>query len=93
MDESDDEDIEEGSMSGGEEYAELEIDPEDHKTLDALAPSAQEGNKTLADLIFAQMQGGAVSQGIEEEGESTVQHLHVTRAHYRRGTPRSTQRS
>ena len=46
-----------------------EIDPEDHATLDALAPAAHgEGGKTLADLIFSKMEGGAVTQGIEEEG-------------------------
>ncbi|KAK1925808.1 Bystin-domain-containing protein [Papiliotrema laurentii] len=65
-----DDDVDEGSVSGGEEYADLEIDPEDHATLDALAPAAHgEGGKTLADLIFSQMQGGAVSQGIDEEDE------------------------
>ena len=47
-----------------------DIDPEDHKTLDALAPAAHgEGSKTLADLIFSKMEGGAVTQGMEDEEE------------------------
>lgn len=52
----DDEDFgDEDDVSGGEEEAELDIDPEDHATLDALN---QGQGKTLADLIFAQMQNG-----------------------------------
>ena len=77
---SDDEDLEdrddEADMSGGEEYAELAIDPEDHATLDALnrggGEGADEGNaggRTLADLIFSKMEGGAVSRGAEDEDE------------------------
>ena len=46
------------------------IDPEDHATLDALAP--EPSGRTLADLIFNKMAGGAASKGIdaEEEGEA-----------------------
>ncbi|ODO05205.1 essential nuclear protein 1 [Cryptococcus wingfieldii CBS 7118] len=74
---SDDEDEEfsDGDVSGGEEYAELQIDPADHATLDALnrgegADAEEPGEpKTLADLIFSQMEGGAVSKGVEEEHE------------------------
>lgn len=69
----------------GEAYNQ-EIDPEDHATLDALAPAAHgEGGKTLADLIFSKMEGGAVTQGIEEEGEPQA----GMSADYRRGTTRS----
>lgn len=47
-----------------------EIDPEDHATLDALAPGAEAaGGKTLADMIFDKMQGGAVSQGLDDDGK------------------------
>jgi essential nuclear protein 1 len=90
---SDDEDLEDrdddGDMSGGEEYAELAIDPEDHATLDALngQNEANAGGRTLADLIFSKMEGGAVSRGIDEdeEGMSTIlasrrirsRHLHL----------------
>ena len=53
-----------------------EIDPEDHATLDALGPAAYGdglvGGRTLADMIFSKMEGGAVSKGIEEEGGSFV---------------------
>ncbi|WVQ80698.1 hypothetical protein IAT38_002803 [Cryptococcus sp. DSM 104549] len=89
---SDDEDagdISDGDVSGGEEYAELQIDPADHATLDALnrggdgrtgliagegpagaaAGEEDEGPKTLADLIFSKMEGGAVSKGAEDEYE------------------------
>lgn len=49
------------------------IDPEDHATLDALngQTEAGGGGRTLADLIFSKMEGGAATQGIddEEEGE------------------------
>ncbi len=48
-----------------------EIDPEDHATLDALAPNIQGeagSGRTLADIIFSKMEGGAVTRGIEEEG-------------------------
>ncbi|RSH91038.1 snoRNA-binding rRNA-processing protein [Saitozyma podzolica] len=72
MDSDEEEDFEEGDVSGGEEYAELDIDPADHATLDALAapaPGDGAGSKTLADLIFSKMEGGAVTQGIDEEGE------------------------
>ncbi|GFZ45097.1 Uncharacterized protein JCM24511_02823 [Saitozyma sp. JCM 24511] len=72
MDSDEEEDFEEGDVSGGEEYAELDIDPADHATLDALAapaPGEGGGSKTLADLIFSKMEGGAVTQGIDEEGE------------------------
>ncbi|WVF68914.1 hypothetical protein IAT40_003688 [Kwoniella sp. CBS 6097] len=76
------EDFDEGDVSG-EEYAELEIDPADHATLDALnanaggasgsgaGPSTEqgEGGQTLADIIFSKMQGGAVSKGLEDEDE------------------------
>lgn len=52
---SDDDDEDFGDdVSGGEEEAELDIDPEDHATLDALGKQGQ--GKTLADLIFAQME-------------------------------------
>lgn len=49
-----------------------EIDPADHATLDALNPAASgsgsgTGGRTLADMIFDQMQGGAVSKGIDED--------------------------
>lgn len=58
-------------VSGGEEEAELEIDPEDHATLDALnagaggAEGPAEGGQTLADLIFAKMASQPV---VEDEG-------------------------
>ncbi|WWC96175.1 hypothetical protein V866_003042 [Kwoniella sp. B9012] len=76
-DDEDEEEFEEGDVSG-EEYAELEIDPADHATLDALnAGHNQAGTtdepgeppKTLADLIFSKMEGGAVSKGLEDEDE------------------------
>lgn len=70
IDSDGDDDIEDGEMSGGEEYAELEIDPADHATLDALvAPGQEAGSRTLADMIFDKMQGGAVTQGMDDEGE------------------------
>ncbi|KAK8858655.1 hypothetical protein IAR55_002884 [Kwoniella newhampshirensis] len=83
-DEGSDEDFGDGDVSG-EEYAELEIDPEDHATLDALNPGHNAGaasgsasgyqgeengeGRTLADIIFSKMQGGAVSKGLEDEDE------------------------
>ncbi|WVR06441.1 hypothetical protein IAU60_003472 [Kwoniella sp. DSM 27419] len=73
-DDEEDEDFDEGEVSG-EEYAELEIDPADHATLDALNPGPgagageEGGEQTLADLIFSKMQGGAVSKGAEDEDE------------------------
>ncbi|WWC70841.1 uncharacterized protein I206_104793 [Kwoniella pini CBS 10737] len=75
-DDEDEEEFEEGDVSG-EEYAELEIDPADHATLDALnagnnargSDEPGEPPKTLADLIFSKMEGGAVSRGIEDEDE------------------------
>lgn len=48
------------------------IDPEDHATLDALngqSEAAAAGGRTLADLIFSKMEGGAVSQGVDEDEE------------------------
>ena len=47
------------------------IDPEDHATLDTLAlgEEAGSGSRTLADMIFSKMQGGAASHEMEEEGE------------------------
>lgn len=82
---SDDEDLEdrddEDDVSGGEEYAELAIDPEDHATLDALngQSAANEGGRTLADLIFSKMEGGAVSRGADDddEGASTSHLVHI----------------
>lgn len=59
----------------------MHIDPADHATLDALnrgsgtAPMGQDQGeedgepKTLADMIFSKMQGGAVSRGVEDERE------------------------
>ncbi|WRT67870.1 uncharacterized protein IL334_004844 [Kwoniella shivajii] len=76
-DDEDEEEFDDGEVSG-EEYAELEIDPADHATLDKLNagqsndPTSQdqgEPPKTLADLIFSKMEGGAVSRGIEDEDE------------------------
>ncbi|WWC62668.1 uncharacterized protein I303_105265 [Kwoniella dejecticola CBS 10117] len=75
-DDEDEEDFDEGDVSG-EEYAELEIDPADHATLDALNGGNSAGRsdepgeppKTLADLIFSKMEGGAVSKGLEDEDE------------------------
>ncbi|WWC88467.1 uncharacterized protein L201_003378 [Kwoniella dendrophila CBS 6074] len=76
-DDEDEDDFEEGDVSG-DEYAELEIDPEDHATLDALnqgqnnaggSEEPGEPPKTLADLIFSKMEGGAVSKGLEDEDE------------------------
>lgn len=47
------------------------IDPEDHATLDTLALGAEagSGNRTLADIIFSKMQGGAATSAMDEEGE------------------------
>ncbi|WVN85126.1 uncharacterized protein L203_100268 [Cryptococcus depauperatus CBS 7841] len=78
-DDEDDEEFSDGEISG-EEYAELQIDPEDHATLDALnrgnglglASGEEEDNgevRTLADVIFSKMEGGAVSKGVEDEYE------------------------
>ncbi|RXK35737.1 essential nuclear protein 1 [Tremella mesenterica] len=67
-----DEEIQEGSEYGDREYGDLEIDPADHATLDALGPSAamgEAGGRTLADIIFSKMQGGAISRGMEDEDE------------------------
>lgn len=68
-DEEDGDEFEDGDVSGGEEEAELEIDPEDHATLDALGSGAQQqqAGKTLADLIFAKMEGGAQPE-VEDDG-------------------------
>lgn len=54
-------------VSAGEEEAELEIDPEDHATLDALAPGEgpAAGGQTLADIIFAKM---AAAPAVEDDG-------------------------
>lgn len=56
-------------VSGGEEEAELEIDPEDHATLDALnagnGEGPAEGGQTLADIIFAKMASAPV---VEDDG-------------------------
>ncbi|ORX37340.1 Bystin-domain-containing protein [Kockovaella imperatae] len=59
-DEEKDEDAEDSDV-------ELDIDPEDHATLDALAP--EQNGRTLADIIFNKMAGGAVSQGAAAEEE------------------------
>lgn len=60
----------------------MHIDPADHATLDALnrgggaVPMGQDQGeedgepKTLADMIFSKMQGGAVSRGAEDERKS-----------------------
>ena len=50
-----------------------DIDPEDHATLDALGPQhavdeVEGGGRTLADIIFSKMEGGAVSKGQDEDG-------------------------
>lgn len=79
-DDEEEEEFSDGEISGGEEYAELHIDPADHATLDALnrggtEPMGQDQGeedgepKTLADMIFSKMQGGAVSRGVEDERE------------------------
>ncbi|KAL0255766.1 hypothetical protein I308_100573 [Cryptococcus tetragattii IND107] len=80
-DDEEEEEFSDGEISGGEEYAELHIDPADHATLDALnrgggaVPMGQDQGeedgepKTLADMIFSKMQGGAVSRGAEDEYE------------------------
>ena len=62
--EQDESDVEDGEVSE-EEYEELDIDPEDHATLDALNKPEVAG-RTLADVIFSKMEGGAVSQGLED---------------------------
>lgn len=61
----DEEEMEEGDISGGEEEAELAIDPADHATLDALNTEGQ--GKTLADLIFAKMESGQMDE-VEDDG-------------------------
>ncbi|CAD6578164.1 MAG: snoRNA-binding rRNA-processing protein [Tremellales sp. Tagirdzhanova-0007] len=70
---SGDEEQDQGDVSAGEEYAGLEIDPEDQGALDALTPTAHGAasgsGRTLADIIFSKMEGGAVTQGIEEADE------------------------
>lgn len=64
---SEDEDDEEGSdIEGSDEEHELNIDPEDHATMDALGKEEGAG-KTLADLIFAQM-SGAPAAPVEDDG-------------------------
>ncbi|KAK4684095.1 essential nuclear protein 1, partial [Tremellales sp. Uapishka_1] len=69
----DEEEFSDGDVSAGEEYAELEIDPADHATMDALNPglgnAEASGSRTLADMIFDQMEGGAVLRGIEDDDE------------------------
>lgn len=63
----DDSDDEDGSDIGGsDEEHELNIDPEDHATMDALGKEEGQG-KTLADLIFAQMDG-APAAPVEDDG-------------------------
>ncbi|EKC97846.1 protein required for pre-rRNA processing and 40S ribosomal subunit synthesis, Enp1p [Trichosporon asahii var. asahii CBS 8904] len=63
----DDSDDEDGSDIGGsDEEHELNIDPEDHATMDALGKDEGQG-KTLADLIFAQMDG-APAAPVEDDG-------------------------
>lgn len=58
----------------GEDEAELEIDPEDHAMLDALAPEdaigeSGERSKTLADIIFSKIEaaGGGAATGMDGE--------------------------
>lgn len=65
-----------------------DIDPADHATLDALGPTAQrdgQGGRTLADMIFSQMQGGAVTQGEEEESQLIISDFaRITKLTFRR---------
>lgn len=48
------------------------IDPEDHATLDTLALGAEagSGSRTLADIIFSKMEGGAATAAMDDEGVS-----------------------
>ncbi|CEL59812.1 putative protein C13G1,09 OS=Schizosaccharomyces pombe (strain 972 / ATCC 24843) GN=SPBC13G1.09 PE=1 SV=1 [Rhizoctonia solani AG-1 IB] len=51
-----------------EEYEELEIDPEDMTTLDALMPSNVETRKTLADMIMEKLNAAeAATEGVESK--------------------------
>ncbi|ORY25648.1 Bystin-domain-containing protein [Naematelia encephala] len=62
-DEEDDDEESEGDVSGDD--AELQIDPSDHATLDALGG----GGRTLADLIFSQLNSGPqVEDTTENDG-------------------------
>ncbi|CAE6491997.1 unnamed protein product [Rhizoctonia solani] len=65
MQDSDDEDENEYP---DEEYEELEIDPEDMTTLDALMPSNVETRKTLADMIMEKLNAAeAATEGTENK--------------------------
>ncbi|CAE6439776.1 unnamed protein product [Rhizoctonia solani] len=65
MQDSDDEDENEYP---DEEYEELEIDPEDMTTLDALMPSNIETRKTLADMIMEKLNAAeAATEGAENK--------------------------
>lgn len=52
------------------------IDPEDHATLDTLALGAEAGSggRTLADIIFSKMEGGAATSAIETDGMLSLHH-------------------
>ncbi|CAE6404372.1 unnamed protein product [Rhizoctonia solani] len=67
MQDSDDEDEDEYPE---EEYEELEIDPEDMTTLDALMPSNVETRKTLADMIMEKL--NAAEAATEEVGNKKI---------------------
>ncbi|KAL5636685.1 hypothetical protein ACGC1H_000595 [Rhizoctonia solani] len=67
MQDSDDEDENEYPE---EEYEELEIDPEDMTTLDALMPSNVETRKTLADMIMEKL--NAAEAATEELGNKKI---------------------
>ncbi|WOO76754.1 Bystin [Vanrija pseudolonga] len=69
VDSDDEDEMSDGDVSGGEEEAELHIDPEDHATLDALnAGESSGGGKTLADMIFSKLESGVTSAFDEDDG-------------------------